>query len=235
MGLMIRSGVVLLVAAAVLAAGILALGGWQLVRVALGPKLPSSAATPDALYLRDTVLANERSGSEAQRHAFDAFSRDLVARGPSLDDEALSLEAARGLALFDNAHTHVTDSRLRRLPLRFHWFADGLYVVKVRPQYEALLGARVVSIEDTDPEELLRQLQPFIPGVEGWRRYRSEYFLSAPATLKALGVSTDMSAIAFEFRRRVGAAVTLAIPVDAKVLPSDAFREFRNLLPADTS
>jgi hypothetical protein len=232
---MIRSGVALLVAAAVLVAGFLALGGWQLVRVALGPKLPSSAATPDAVYLRDTVLANERSGGEARRSAFENFSRELVARSASLDDEALSLEAARGLALFDNAHTHVTDSHLRRLPLRFHWFADGLYVVKARAQYEALLGARVVSIEDTDPEELLHQLQPFIPGVEGWRRYRSEYFLSAPATLRALGVSTDVNAVAFEFHQRGGANVTLAIPADAKVPPSDAFREFRHMLPADTS
>jgi len=230
-----RVAVVLLAAAAVPVAGILALGGWQLVRVALGPKLPASAATPDTSYFRDTVLANERSGTEAQRNAFDALSRELIARAPSLDDEALSLEVARGLTLFDNAHTHVTDSHLRRLPLRFHWFADGLYVVKVRPQYEALLGARVVSIEGSDPEELLQQLKAFIPGVEGWRRYRSEYFLSAPATLGALGISTDMNAVAFEFRGRGGAAVTLAIPTDAKVLPSDAFREFRHVLPADTS
>ena len=79
--------------------------------------LPSSAATDDALYFRATVLANERSGSAAQRKAFEAFSRELAARRASLDDEALSLQVAQGLALFDNAHTHVTDSRLRRLPI----------------------------------------------------------------------------------------------------------------------
>jgi hypothetical protein len=235
MRLMIRAVAVLFAAAAILIAVVLALGGWQLVRVALGPVLPSSAATDDALYFRATVLANERSGSAAQRIAFDAFSREIVARRASLDDEALSLQVAQALALFDNAHTHVTDSRLRRLPLRFHWFADGLYVVKVRPQYESLLGARVVSIEDTDPEDLLQQLRPFLPGVEGWRRYRSEYFLSAPATLRELGASTDANSTVFEFRKRGGAAVTLAIPVDAKVPPSDAFREFRHLLPLDAS
>jgi hypothetical protein len=91
---LIRVAVVLLAAAAVLVAGILALGGWQLVRVALGPKLPASAATPDTSYFRDTVLANERSGTEAQRNAFDALSRELIARASSLDDEALSLEVA---------------------------------------------------------------------------------------------------------------------------------------------
>jgi hypothetical protein len=235
MRVMTRAVLALLAVPAILVVVVLALGGWQLVRVAAGPRLPSSAATDDAQYFRDTVLANERSGSEEQLKAFDALSREIVARRPSLDDEALSLEVARGLAVFDNAHTHVTDSHLKRLPLRFHWFADGLYVVKARPQYEALLGARVVSIEDLDPEDMLRQLRAFIPGVEGWRRYRSEYFLSAPATLGALGVSTDTSVVAFEFRKRGGAPVNLAIPVDAKVLPSDAFREFRHLLPLDTS
>ena len=107
MRLMTRAAVALLAVPAILAVGVLALGGWQLVRVAAGPRLPASAATDDAQYFRDTVLANERSGSEDQRKAFDALSREIVARRPSLDDEALSLEVARGLTVFDNAHTRT--------------------------------------------------------------------------------------------------------------------------------
>ena len=237
--LLIRNAAVLLLAAlAVLLVAFMAIGGWQFARLAIGPKLPHSAALTqgtDAEYFRDVVLDNERSGSAAQRQAFDTFARELAARRPPLDDEALSLEAARGLALFDNAHTHVSDGRLNRVPLRFHWFADGLYVVKAREEHESLLGARVVSIEGVDPEQLLRQLRAYIPGVEGWRRYRSEYLLSAPATLRAIGVSTDPGAIEFEFKRRDEVSIRLALLADATLLPSDSFREFRHVLPKDTS
>jgi hypothetical protein len=44
-----------------------------------------------------------------------------------------------------------------------------------------------------------------------------------------------MEAVAFEFRNRKGEPVTLAIPVEAKVLSSESFHEFRHLLPLDKS
>src|SRR5256885_1891012 len=83
---------------------------------------------------------------------------------------------AKALAAYGNAHSTIIDPRLRRVPLRFHWFADGLYVVKAAPAMETLLGARVLAIEGRDPEDVLTLLRPYIPGTEGWQRYRSEYF-----------------------------------------------------------
>ena len=184
--------------------------------------------------IRDVVLTKlKRAGSRRRgKPSTIAASCGVLLRWTTKGAAARS--GAR-LALFDNAHTHVSDGRLNRVPLRFHWFADGLYVVKAREEHESLLGARVVSIEGVDPEQLLRQLRAYIPGVEGWRRYRSEYLLSAPATLRAIGVSTDPGAIEFEFKRRDEVSIRLALLADATLLPSDSFREFRHVLPKDTS
>lgn len=237
----VRIARVLTIAASVALIGgaaLFSIGGWQLARIAMGPRLPphaSPARDSDAAFFRESVLANERSGSAAQRAAFDDYSADLAKRAPKLEEPALALEYARALALFDNAHTHVIDARLKRLPLRFHWFADGLFVVKAGPGREGLVGARVVSMEGRDPEQLLRELGPYIPGVEGWKRYRSEYFLSAPATLIALGASEDAATVDMEFAKRDGSTARLAIAADDEVLPADAFREFRHLLPLDKS
>jgi hypothetical protein len=219
---------------AVLCLAFFAFGGWQLIRLQRGPTLAASA-TSDAEYFHFAVLENERSGSPEKRSAFDAFSRNLVARAAALDPEALSMEVARGLAIFENAHTHVTDSHLARIPMRFHWFADGLHIVKARPDFASILGARVIALDGHDPEELLHLLGCCIPGVPAWKRYRSEYFLSTPGALKAIGVSAHPSALRMTLRRNDGSSEELSVEADREIPASDSFREFRHVLPWDTS
>ncbi|HEX4779300.1 MAG TPA: hypothetical protein VH301_01010 [Usitatibacter sp.] len=234
------SVVALLAAAAFVAVALFLIGAGQLVRTQRGPQLPAtepglSPHRTQVVYFRDVVLANERSGSSAQVNAFESFTRELYWRSDALSDERLTLELAKALAVYDNAHSTVIDPRLHRVPLRFHWFADGLYVVKAAPGMEAMLGSRVLAIEGRDPEEVLALLRPYIPGVEGWQRYRSEYFLSAPAALRVLGASSDESALLIDYAKPGAPRASLAVGVETKPPDADAFREFRHLLPGDES
>jgi len=230
----------LLAAAAIVAVALFLIGAGQFVRLQRGPQWPLtepglSAHRTQVVYFRDAVLANERSGSRAQVNALESFTRELYWRADGLSDERLTMELARALAAYGNAHSTVIDPRLRRVPLRFHWFADGLYVVKAAPAMEAMLGARVLAIEGRDPEDVLTLLRPYIPGAEGWQRYRSEYFLSAPAALRAAGASGDESAMVIDYAKPGGARASLAVAVEPKPPEADAFREFRHLLPGDES
>lgn len=230
----------LLAAAAIAAAALFLIGAGQLVRTSRGAQMPApvkgvSAHRTQVVLFRDTVLANERSGSRARMNAFDAFTRELYWRSDSLSDERLTLEYSRALALLDNAHSTVIDPKLKRVPLRFHWFADGLYVVKAAQGLEPLVGARVVGLEGRDPTELLRLLEPYVPGVEGWRRYRSEALFTSPAALRALGASTDESTLIVEYEKPGEARSSLAVAVQANPPPGDAFREFRHFFPGDES
>lgn len=216
------------------------IGAGQLVRTARGPEIPKPLAgvSPhrmQVILFRDTVLANERGATRTQLNAFDAFTRELYWRSDGLSGERLTLEYSRGLALFDNAHTTVIDPKVKRGALRLHWFADGLYVVKAAPALEPVLGARVVAIEGRDPEELLKLLVPYVPGVDGWRRYRSEALFTAPSMLRALGASTDETSLLLDFEKPGQPRARLAIAVEAAPPPGDAFREFRHLFPGDES
>lgn len=237
----LRIPVLALVAAAAIAAAILFLiGAGQLVRTARGPQVPAavkgvSPHRTQVVLFRDVVLANERSGTQAQVNAFESFTRELYWRSDTLSAERLVLEYSRALAFFDNAHSTLIDLRLKRVPLRLHWFSDGLYVVKAAPGLEPLLGAKVVGLEGRDPEELLRLLQPYVPGVEGWRRYRSEALFTAPATLRALGASSDESTLLVDYEKPGQARASLAVVVQANPPPGDTFREFRHLFPGDES
>ncbi len=238
---LVRTAALALAAAfAVVALALFLIGGEQLVRTMRGPEVPApepglSAHRGQVVFFRDAVLANEHGASRAQVNAFEAFTRELYWRSDALSDERLTLEMLRAMALFDNAHSTIIDPRLRRVPLRFHWFRDGLYVMKAAPGLEPLVGARVMAIEGRDPEELATRLRAYIPGVEGWQRYRSEYFLSSPAVLSALGISSDSSAMVIEYARPGGLTKSLAVPVEEKVPEGDAFGEFRHLLPGDES
>src|SRR5947207_427212 len=73
------------------------------------------------------------------------------------------------------------------------------------------------------------------PALLAGRAPDAEYFRSAPATLRALGARADATAARISFRKLDGASHEVVIPVDAEVPPSDSFREFRHLLPMDTS
>jgi len=237
----LRISVLALLAAAALAAACLFLiGAGQLVRTSRGPELPIpvkgvSPHRTQVVLFRDTVLSNERSGTRAQMNAFDAFTRELYWRSDALSGERLALEYSRALALLGNAHSTVIDPKLKRVPLRLHWFSDGLYVVKAAPGLETMLGAKIVGLEGRDPGDLLRLLEPYVPGLEGWRRYRSEALFTAPATMRALGASTDETTLLLEYEKPGQARSSLAIAVQAKPPPGDAFREFRHLLPGDES
>ncbi|HEX4330868.1 MAG TPA: hypothetical protein VH040_01910 [Usitatibacter sp.] len=237
----LRISVLALLAAVVIAAALLFLiGAGQLVRTARGARVPAtvrgvSPHRTQVVLFRDTVLANERSGSPAQLNAFESSTRELYWRSDALSGERLVIEYLRALALFDNAHSTIIDLKVKRVPLRFHWFSDGLYVVKVAPGLDPLLGAKVVGLEGRDPEELLRLLEPYVPGVPGWRRYRSEALFTSPAVLRALGASSDESMLLIDYEKPGQARGSLAVVVQASPPPGDAFREFRHVLPGDES
>lgn len=237
----LRISVLALLASAAIAAAVLFLfGAGQLMRNAHGPQMPVavkgvSPHRAQVVFFRDAVLANERSGTQAQVNAFESFTRELYWRSDTLSDERLVLEYSRALAFFDNAHSTVVVPKVKRVPLRLHWFSDGLYVVKVAPGLEPLLGAKVVGLEGRDPEELLRLLQPYVPGVDGWRRYRSEALFTSPAALRALGASTDETMLLVEYEKPGEPRGSLAVVVQANSPPGDAFREFRHLFPGDES
>jgi hypothetical protein len=230
------TGVVVVASAILLTGAFFSAGGWQIVTTLRGPTLPDAprAHTPagDLAYFRAAVIANERG---ATREQFAAFT-SLLDEGPppeTVDD--LTLVASRALASFDNAHTTLVRPMMRRLPVRLHWTADALIVVKARPEHAALLGRRIVSLGGRAPEEMLASMPLLVGGgTASWRRYRSEYFFSAPAALAFLGADVRDGAVELRTLDAAGEEETTMLVADAEALPGDAFWDFLNAFPGDT-
>jgi pimeloyl-ACP methyl ester carboxylesterase len=114
---------------------------------------------------------------------FEEVYRQIKKDIPNLEDHAIILQFARFVALARDGHTRLTlplqegmglnqahsktpmpsDSSFvfRHLPVEFYWFDDGLYVSGATPQYENLIGKKVLEINNIKVEEILEAVRPY--------------------------------------------------------------------------
>jgi hypothetical protein len=153
--------------------------------------------TPDAWrgdlrFAVDSFLARDRSFSDAARARFRSAVAALADSANEKTDAEMIVGLARAVALAENAHTRLylvrNRSEVRRLPVRAWWFADGLYVVRTQPGYEALLGARLLRICGRPVEEVRRLVRPLYAGNDAWAGYIAGYTMTSPEILAGIHV-----------------------------------------------
>lgn len=179
---------------------------WQRERVAekllywrFGASLPPAAYAPprdetearrqDLDYLA-RLTEVDRSFTPASAAEFARRVRALRDRAATLDRAAFVLGVSEAVAAAGNAHTNV-DARawreqLASVPLRFEWFAEGLHVVRARPESLDLLGARVLAIDGHEPGTLAREAARWFGGTEEFARTSSLVYLESPEAIHAM-------------------------------------------------
>lgn len=196
--------------------------------------------TPDAWradlrFAADSFLARDRSFDDAAKARFRATVSALSDSADRLTDEEIVVGLARAVALAGNAHTRLyllrNRSELRRLPVRVWWFSDGLFVVRAKPGYEALLGARVVRICGRGVDRVRRAVRPLYAGNEAWARYISTYTMTSPEVLAGLHLCPRGTAPSATFVDRAGRRfdrVLQPLPLD---LSNDSREAWWDLAP----
>ena len=141
------------------------------------PQGREEAWRQDIAYLRDEFPRVDRSFTEETSQEFLYILNDLYERAPTLSDNKIIVEMTRAVAKARNGHTRTYLMRnanyLRRFPVRYYWFSDGLFVVRATKEYSQTLGMRVVAINGTAPEDLMSQMRDLVPGSESWVVYKS--------------------------------------------------------------
>ena len=149
----------------------------------------------DIEYLRDSFPKYCKSLTEESEAEFESILAQIHRSVPSLSDNELIVGILRAVAVARDGHTRVnmkpSAQKLRRLPVRFYWFSDGLYVIKATPEHADALGDRVLEIDGRRPEELVDQMGDIISGGQTSVRYSSSYFLSSPDFLNGMGVPAN--------------------------------------------
>jgi len=141
------------------------------------------------------LLKYDRSFSPADADAFRDGIAKLHETAGSMSEAGFEMAVSRLVALAGNAHTTVYKkqraSLFGRAPLRFAWFADGLYVVRATGAAERLLGRRVLVIDGRPADQALAELRPYLSGIAERARDDSPPLLDCPPLLQAVWPDTD--------------------------------------------
>ena len=116
---------------------------------------------------------------------------------PRLADEEIVVRFQSLLASLGDGHTLAYPfgmrlGALKRLPVSFYFFSDGLYVIDAPERLRALIGRKVLKIGARDAADLLKGLEQFVSrdnpmGV----KWAGPVYLTFTDYLKALGATGD--------------------------------------------
>jgi len=159
--------------------------------------------------------------------ALAAAGDSLAARIPKLSDAEILVELQRIAARFGDGHSMAPlgtkQVPLGRIPLRFYWFADGIFVVDAAESARQWIGCELLRIGNQPVADALDAISPLVSrdndmGLKAW----APRLLAMPIVLKTLGVSDDNEHIALVLRDRTGDEHLVelkAVAHDGGVLP----------------
>ena len=110
---------------------------------------------------------------------------------PELSDQRVLLELQRLAAFAGDGHTYLLPFATRfettALPLRFHFFADGLFVIDAGPGFERWIGSQVLAFGKTGTDDVVARLADYVSrdNVHGIR-WIGPTFLRLTGTLEAV-------------------------------------------------
>jgi hypothetical protein len=104
------------------------------------------------------------------------------------------------VASVNDGHTHVRLDTLgnHMLPIRLHYFADGLFVESIDKAYSNLIGGKVLRLGSMSVEEVYNSVRSLVSvdkDNELRRRLLASDLLTTPEVLNAIGAIKDPNAV----------------------------------------
>lgn len=144
----------------------------------------------------------------------------LYDASPDMQDYEIILELARiatMMAGYRDDHTSVwfrerQDGSFHHFPIKFKWFSDGVFAVKADSAYAAVLGKKLVRIEDTPIDDVVSALSDYISHCNDmWLKARASKYLRVSELLYVLGIIETRTSAVFCFEDDSGNAFDVEI------------------------
>lgn len=136
---------------------------------------------------------------------FNPATASLKADIPKLSDDEISFRLMQIMASAHVSHNMLWPQGpgfVPRLPVRFHWYSDGLAVDAASQEYADTLGAQVVKIRDNTPEELLAKIAPYIAHEnDPWLRLELTKVIRGEAMLRHFDLIGPDGKVAITFQK----------------------------------
>lgn len=125
--------------------------------------------------------------------AYVTLAASLREKIPAVSDEEVAVEFQHLLATLGDGHSLLLPfgmkrGQLPRLPLTFYLFSDGLFITGAPADHRDLVGARVVRLAGMTPDDLLKNLEPYLSRDNPMgTRWTGPVYLTFPHFLRAAG------------------------------------------------
>lgn len=166
----------------------------------------------DLFFLRDVFSRLDKSFSQIALKSFHLLVEELVETGEEHTFAKFAMGVARCLARADNAHTMaILWHHLPVLPLRLHWFSDGLYVIRTLGGPADIVGARILQIAGKPPEMWLTGLGEYVGGNASRLRTLSPFFLVCPDALACIDPAVMPDRLTLDYLPHAGEKATCTL------------------------
>jgi hypothetical protein len=178
----------------------------------------------------------DRSFSARAQAAFAQRVAALRAHAATLTPAQFLMGVANAVAQADNAHTNVElaswRAGLARAPVRFAWFAEGLFIVRARREHAGLLGMRVSAIDGFDPAALDRECARYFGGTPEYAHAAATVLLESPAALHELERNAADDRLVLEVQDAQGRGQSVELAAEPPEGARDTSKPGRVLAPA---
>lgn len=149
---------------------------------------------------------------------FDAAVAALHDRIPDLSAHEVVVRMASIVALINDGHTRLTgwltapEWGFRWYPVSLYAFEEGIFVRQAHPEHGALAGARLVSIDGHDADDVFEAVAQVVAADNRYGKLAdTPRMMIVPEILHALGLVDDMEHPQFVFDKD-GARQTVDLP-----------------------
>jgi hypothetical protein len=171
-----------------------------------------------------------------ERAAFEAQIASVRSGLASMDEEHVIVGVMQAVAHARNGHTGANpprgDVRYGRVPIRLWYFADGPYVVKARPEFAHLLGAKLVSVGGHEVGGVIERVSTLGYGNRSWNKHVPSIRITVPALLYGLDLIPEKDRAEFGFEKADGLAVQETLAAEAPDTSKRYYLAIWDLAPA---
>lgn len=153
------------------------------------------AYAQDLDYLETYADLDKAFEDETRRGAFLGYIAELRTQLDEMTPERFEVVVAEAVALSDNGHSNVSplsiSSRVNHFPIRTGPFEDGEFIIQVRQDYEHLLGAEIVAVEEHPISVVTNSFVSMFGGTDDRSRFFSHVYINSPALLYGKGFTAS--------------------------------------------
>ena len=120
--------------------------GEQQTEINHSEKTRSEKWIEDIAYFENEYLNESKTFPKDSISTCKLLLSTLKSQVDSLSDNQIILQLSKCVAMANNGHTTIHLSGMDKIPVRFYWFADGLYIIKADKYSAQYLGTKVLNI-----------------------------------------------------------------------------------------